>query len=121
MKKILPYRFLITIILASVLGCTTPYQYQTNGFEDAIVIEATITDQYKNQEIKLSRTYKLEEKTPTFESKAIVFVTDDIGNKYDFKETGELYVSLNQFQASPGRQYQLHIRTSNGRDRKSVV
>lgn len=115
MKKILPYRFLITIILASVLGCTTPYQYQTNGFEDAIVIEATITDQYKNQEIKLSRTYKLEEKTPTFESKAIVFVTDDIGNKYDFKETGELYVSLNQFQASPGRQYQLHIRTSNGR------
>nr|WP_199000509.1 DUF4249 domain-containing protein [Flavobacterium sp. ASV13] len=115
MKKILFNRFLVTIILASVLGCTTPYQYQTNGFEDAIVIEATITDQYKNQEIKLSRTYKLEEKTPTFESKAIVFVTDDIGNKYDFKENGELYVSLNQFQASPDRQYQLHIRTSNGR------
>ncbi|MFH6992182.1 DUF4249 domain-containing protein [Flavobacterium sp. FlaQc-48] len=115
MKKVFLYRFLITLILSSVLGCTTPYQYQTNGFEDAVVIEATLTNQFKNQEVKLSRTYKLEEKTPTFESKAVVFITDDIGNKYDFKENGGLYVSLNQFQASPDRTYQLHIRTSNGR------
>jgi hypothetical protein len=115
MKKIFLYRFLITIILASVFGCTTPYTYQTNGFEDAIVIEATITNQYKNQEIKLSRTYKLEEKTPTFESKAVVYVTDDSGNKYDFQENGALYVSLTQFQASPDRSYQLHVRTKDGR------
>ncbi|SHM66769.1 DUF4249 domain-containing protein [Flavobacterium chilense] len=115
MKKSLLYRSLITIILSSVLGCTTPYQYQANGFEDAVVIEATLTNQFKTQEIKVSRTYKLEEKTPTFESKAVVFITDDIGNKYDFKESGQLYVSISQFQASPDRTYQLHIRTSNGR------
>lgn len=115
MKKILRYSFLVTIILSSVLGCTTPYQYQTNGFEDAVVIEATLTNQFKNQEVKLSRTYKLEDKKPTFESKAVIFITDDIGNKYDFKESGELYVSTNQFQASPDRAYQLHIRTQNGR------
>jgi len=115
MKKSLLYKFLVTIILSSVLGCTTPYQYQTNGFEDAVVIEATLTNQFKTQEVKVSRTYKLEEKTPTFESKAVVFITDDIGNKYDFKENGELYVSVNQFQANPDRTYQLHIRTSNGR------
>ncbi|MGE6354750.1 DUF4249 domain-containing protein [Flavobacterium sp. NPDC079362] len=121
MKKIFLYRFLVLLVLSSVLGCTTPYQYQTNGFEDAIVIEATITNEYKHQEIKLSRTYKLEEKTPTFETKATVFITDDLGTKYDFQETKDLYVSSDQFQASPDRQYQLHVRTSNGRSYVSTT
>ena len=115
MKKILIYRFLVTIILSSVFGCTTPYQYQANGFEDAIVVEATITNEFKNQKIKISRTYELEEKVPTIESNATVYITDDIGNKYDFEQIGEVYSSLTQFQASPDRAYQLHIRTQNGR------
>lgn len=114
MKKIL-FRFLTITILLIIVGCTTPYDYQTNGFDDVITIEATITDQFKTQEIKLTRTYKLEEKTPTFETKAIVFVTDDKGNKYEFKENTASYTSVDQFQASPGRTYELHIRTQDGR------
>ncbi|MNQ22197.1 hypothetical protein D3C85_353340 [compost metagenome] len=109
------FRFLTILVLLTTIGCTTPYEYQTNGFDDVITIEATITDQYKTQEIKLTRTYKLEEKIPTFETKAIVFVTDDQGNKYDFKENATSYTSINQFQASPGRTYELHIRTQDGR------
>jgi hypothetical protein len=109
------FRFLTILILSTTVGCTTPYEYQTNGFDDVITIEATITDQYKTQEIKVTRTYKLEEKLPTFETKAVVFVTDDKGNKYDFKENKESYTSVNEFQASPGRTYELHIRTQDGR------
>jgi hypothetical protein len=109
------FRFLTILVLLTTIECTTPYEYQTNGFDDVITIEATITDQYKTQEIKLTRTYKLEEKTPTPETKAIVFVTDDQGNKYDFKENATSYTSINQFQASPGRTYELHIRTQDGR------
>jgi hypothetical protein len=109
------YRFLTILILSTIVGCTTPYDYQTNGFDDVITIEATITDQYKTQEVKLTRTYKLEEKTPTFETKAVVFVTDDQGNKYDFKENAASYTSISQFQASTGRKYELHIRTQDGR------
>lgn len=109
------FRFLTIIILATTVGCTTPYDYQTNGFDDVITIEATITDQLKTQEVKLTRTYKLEEKTPTPETKAVVFVTDDSGNKYDFKENAGTYTSINQFQASPDRAYELHIRTQDGR------
>jgi hypothetical protein len=109
------FRFFTILALLTIVGCTTPYDYQTNGFDDAITIEATITDQYKTQEIKLTRTYKLEEKNPTFETKAIVFVTDDKGNKYDFKENATSYTSINEFQASPDRTYELHIRTQDGR------
>jgi hypothetical protein len=115
MKKILFYRFLATIFLASVFGCTTPYNYQAKGFEDVIVIQATITNQLKFQEIKLSRTYKLEESTPKFETEAVIYVTDDQGNKYDFNEEDDRYVSAQQFQASSDRQYQLHVLTKNGR------
>jgi len=115
MKKIFLYRFLITILIASVLGCTTPYSYQTNGFEEIIVIEATITNENKNQEIKLSRTYKLEEAKPKFETEAVVYVTDDEGNKYDFDEGEESYISANKFQCSPDREYQLHIITKDGK------
>lgn len=109
------FRFLTILILTTTVGCTTPYDYQTNGFDDVITIEATITDQLKTHEVKLTRTYKLEEKTPTPETKAVVFVTDDKGNKYDFKENAGKYTSINQFQASPGTTYELHIRTQDGR------
>jgi len=115
MKKILLYRFLITILLTFAFGCTTPYNYQANGFEDIIVIQATITNEYKFQEIKLSRTYTLAESTPKFETEAVVYVTDDAGNKYEFEEGDGTYLSVAQFQANPDRQYQLHVLTKNGK------
>lgn len=121
MKKILYYRFLITILLASVFGCTTPYNYQANGFEDVIVIAATITNEYKFQEIKISRTYTLEESAPKFETEAVVYVTDDANNRYEFEEGDSSYISATQFQASPERQYQLHVLTKNGKSYVSSI
>ncbi|WP_414000204.1 DUF4249 domain-containing protein [Flavobacterium sp. W1B] len=115
MKKILLYRFLLIILLASAFSCTTPYNYQSNGFEDIIVIEATITNENKYQEIKLSRTYTLEESSQKFETEAVVYVTDNTGNKYEFDEGEESYISINKFQASHDREYQLHILTKDGK------
>ncbi|KAF2515963.1 DUF4249 domain-containing protein [Flavobacterium foetidum] len=115
MKTIILFRVLITLILASIFGCTTPYAYQTNEFEDLLVVEATITNQLKYQTIKMSRTYTLEESTPKFEKGATVYVTDDLGNRYDFEEALGEYRSINQFQAGTGREYQLHIIASNGK------
>lgn len=108
-------------MLASVFGCTTPYNYQANGFEDVIVIAATITNEYKFQEIKISRTYTLEESAPKFETEAVVYVTDDANNRYEFEEGDSSYVSATQFQASPERQYQLHVLTKNGKSYVSSI
>ena len=60
MKKIL---LIITFAITSI-SCTEPYAIQTNTFEDALVIEATITNEFKKQEIKISRTFTFEENTP---------------------------------------------------------
>ncbi|WP_431243865.1 DUF4249 family protein [Flavobacterium sp. P21] len=101
MKKIFLIRFLITTLFLSVLGCTTPYDYQSSSaYEDVIVIEATITNQNKTQEVKVTRAYKLDEKMPTFEANATVFVSDNLGNKYDFKQNTENYTSVAPFQVS---------------------
>ncbi|KAF2507851.1 DUF4249 domain-containing protein [Flavobacterium zhairuonense] len=117
MKKIFLVRFLITTLFLSVLGCTTPYEYQSSSaYEDVIVIEATITNQNKTQEVKVTRAYKLDEKMPTFEANATVFVSDNLGNKYEFKQNAENYTSVAPFQAAPDRQYQLHVHTKDGRD-----
>ncbi|MBF4506672.1 DUF4249 domain-containing protein [Flavobacterium sp. JLP] len=102
-------------MLLSVFGCTTPYAYQASGYEDVIVIEATITNQNKTQEIKVSRSYKLDEKNNKFETEAVVYVTDDLGTRYEFEQNDASYTSRVPFQANPDRQYQLHILTKDGR------
>jgi hypothetical protein len=120
MKKKYIYIFLIIMFYASIASCTTPYSYQTNSFEDAIVIEATITNELKKQEIKLSRTYKFEEDGPIFETDADVYITDNLQNQYSFEEADQKYVSTSEFQALPERNYQLHITTKDGRSYSST-
>ena len=52
--------FFITIILL-LKACIEPFEVETKSFESALVIEATIINELKHQEITLSRTFKFEE------------------------------------------------------------
>lgn len=108
MKKI---SVLLLIILSS---CTEPYLLQSSNFEEALVIEATITNEFKKQQIKISKTYRLEESVPEFIENANVSIEDDLGTIFNFIEGDEIYESENQFQAIPGRKYKLTI-VSNGK------
>ena len=113
----------ITILLLSCLAgisCTEPYALQTNTFEDALVIEATITNEFKKQEIKLSRTYRFEENGPSFEAGATVYIDDNLGHQYPFEEVSGKYVSTSEFQALPSRNYTLHITTNEGKSYSSA-
>ena len=110
------------ILLASLfVSCTEPYALQTNNYEEALVIEATITNELKHQEIKITKTYKLEENFPTTVTDAVVILKDNLGNTYDFAEQGNKYVSVNEFKAEPNRQYQLKIITDDGRSYVSTT
>ena len=108
-------------LLVTITSCTTPYAYQTNSFENAIVIEATITNELKKQEIKLSRTYRFEEDGPKFETEANVYLIDDLGNRYNFEEVDSKYFSITEFKALPERKYQLHISTKEGGSYSSTI
>jgi hypothetical protein len=116
MKKIFYIKSLLFLLLAVVnVGCVEPYALQTNTFEEALVVEATITNEFKKQEVKISKTYRFEEDGPTFEAGATVFVTDNNGNQYEFEEQSDKYVSTTEFQAVSGREYQLNITTNDGK------
>nr|WP_294782486.1 DUF4249 domain-containing protein [uncultured Flavobacterium sp.] len=118
--KTTTYRtFIIALLTTVITSCTTPYNYTTQGFENAIVIEATITNQLKKQEVKLSRTYKFEDEGPVAETGATVNVTDDLGTVYGFDEESGIYVSATAFNAQPGRTYQLHVKTKDGKSYSS--
>ncbi|TDO78180.1 uncharacterized protein DUF4249 [Flavobacterium chryseum] len=106
----------------SIGGCTEQYVFQTNStFESILVVQAKITNELKKQEIKITRSYRLEENAPPFEKGAIVYVTDSENNTYEFEaeDFSGLYVSKNPFQAVPGRSYQLNITTIDGKSYSS--
>lgn len=112
MKKIY---LIIPILYFLSASCTDPYILKTNNYEEALVIEATLTNELKHQEIKLSKTYRLEQNGPTVVSNASVFVTDNQGGNFEFTEQNGAYVSVDEFQAIPDVQYQLNIVTEDGK------
>jgi hypothetical protein len=117
MKNIKYLSFIwFSVVFVLTIGCVEQIDLKTISFEDALVVEGTITNELKFHQIKLSRTFKLEESIPATESNAIVQVIDDLQNTYNFQEERPgVYLSETEFKAMPSRQYQLRITTSNGR------
>lgn len=121
MKILLNFKIAFSLmIFTGLISCTEPYQMQTEIFEEAFVVEATITNELKKQQIKLSKTYRLEENGPTFESGAEIYLEDNLGNRYDFEEQANVYESVSEFQALPGVEYQLFFITAEGRQYSST-
>ncbi|WP_244160745.1 DUF4249 domain-containing protein [Flavobacterium defluvii] len=98
-----------------VNGCTETYPLLTNTYEEAIVVEATLTNELKNQQIKITKTSRFEDKNIQVEKNAEVIVKDNQNNSYLFQENSGVYVSQTAFQILPDRQYTLEIKTKDGK------
>ncbi|HCQ12339.1 DUF4249 domain-containing protein [Flavobacterium sp.] len=121
MKKATHFKYLFIGLFFSLISCVDPYQLQTSNFEEAIVIEATITNELKKQEVLISKTYRLEENEPILVSNASVTVSDNLGNQYNFEEADGKYISTTEFRAENDRQYKLNITTSDGKSYSSTT
>jgi len=119
-KKI--YYILFLIIGIYFNSCIEPFDFKTITFESALVVEATISNEVKHQEIRLSRTFKLEERESLEESGADVNIVDNLQNTYTFSETSAgKYVSNQAFGAIDDRAYQLKIVTDQGKSYSSKL
>ena len=108
--------FAITIALF-LKACIEPFEVETATFENALVIEATITNELKHQEIILSKTFKFEENGPLGETGATVIIKDDTGNTYPFQESSNgKYISSSKFKAEPNKAYQLFVTTKDNKE-----
>ncbi|PXY41589.1 DUF4249 domain-containing protein [Flavobacterium cheongpyeongense] len=105
--------FLLLAIICN--SCTEAYPLLANTYEEAIVIEATLTNELKNQEIKITKTAKFEDEGIQTVKGAKVIVKDNQNNQYLFEENSEKYISQSAFQAQPGREYTLEVTTSEGK------
>jgi len=96
-------------------GCLEVFEPETVTFESAIVIEATITNEMKQHEVKLSRTYDFDAGGPQPVTGAMILVEDDQGSEYLFEESlPGTYISQDAFATAQGRSYSLKVE-ANGR------
>ncbi len=118
-KFILKYKktFFLLAIAMLIVSCVEEIPLESEGFEEAIVIEGTITNELKQHEIKLSRVYAIDSTGPNALSGADIRV---IGNsEFIFQETDPgIYISRDSFAAQPGVDYQLNILV-NGEEYES--
>lgn len=99
----------------SMASCVDPFEVEEVAYNSAIVIEATITDENKNQEILVSRTFALDTTGIYGEHGAEVRVTDTNGIVYNFLESEDgSYVSDVSFAAQAGVGYTLSVITNDG-------
>ncbi len=104
-----------------LFNCIEPFEPEAVDYKSAIVIEATITDEYKNQEIVVSRTFALDTTGPYRESGAKVQITDTNGAVHGFEEKVEgAYISQTPFEAETGVGYILSVIASDGTTYKST-
>ncbi|APZ46818.1 hypothetical protein BW723_11220 [Polaribacter reichenbachii] len=116
MKKIV-YFISIGILLAITNSCIEEFDAATEEFEDALVVEATITNELKYHEILLSRTYKFEDYEPNLEPGAVIKIETSNNETYSFRESGlGVYTSTQMFKAEPNVEYTLSINTKDGNE-----
>ncbi|WP_151674133.1 DUF4249 domain-containing protein [Patiriisocius marinus] len=103
----------------SLLSCTSDIEFENQTFEDVLVIDATITNEFQRQEVRLTRTYAFGEE-PSFETDAMVKVLSNDGDIL-FEETEPgIYLSISAFKAEPNVDYQLLVITKNNRSYSST-
>lgn len=107
--------FFTILIVFSALSCIEPFEFQTENFEDALVIEASLTNEMKRHEVKLSRAVRFEDAFSAPESNARVRILDEMQNIYEFQETDYgTYSSTLEFTAQKSIKYTLVVETADG-------
>ncbi len=106
----------ISLLLLLLLtgGCVTKYLPEITDQKNLLVVEGMITDNPESYSIKLSISQPLGEATTRNPLQgAVVTVTDDLGNLYNFfeKSPGIYKSDSTKFTGIPGRRYSLHINT----------
>ena len=120
MKQIKQNIITVVVFNMFLMSCVEPIKLETQTYEEALVIECTLTDQVKQQLVKLSLVSLLENNESISLTDAQVLVEDSQGAQYTFSEHDDgSYLSDNEFEAVPNVEYKLFITTSKGKEYES--
>ena len=101
--------FLCTVFL--FFSCTAPIDIRTRNSEPVIVIYGFLTDEFKNQYIRITKSSPYFHETENqYISDAKVWVTSSTGREYPFvHDANGYYVSQRRFSAVPDVTYHLSV------------
>ncbi|MEM7382646.1 MAG: DUF4249 domain-containing protein, partial [Bacteroidota bacterium] len=107
--------FWLAVIAVAFQACVEPFEPVTEEFENALVVDARLTDENRVQQVFLSRTFPFETEIAAPETNASVSLIDENGNRMEFVE-GEVgaYSSTGPMQLAAGMAYRLEIQTTDG-------
>lgn len=110
-----------SFVMIFLVACTESFPIETITYENILVVESTITNELKQQVVKLSNTIRLTDFGQAFEDNANVMVEVSDGNVFDFSQDSDTgyYVSNVEFRAMPNVSYTLKINTQDGRSYSS--
>ena len=103
-------------------SCIEPIDPNNIAFDDLLVIDGLVTDEVVNQEIILSRTKAINDRTFFFERGARVWIEDSEGARINFsEESNGRYVTQTPYGVPVGGSVQLFIETESGRQYESLM
>jgi len=115
MKKELKWAVIFYTSL-QISGCIEEFEPEniTEILDGALVVDARITDENKQQTILLTRTFSFDETDPTPEIGAQVSIIDELGGTIDFIENKPgNYSTIEAINLEQGRAYTLQITTTD--------
>ena len=112
--------YLLSVFCAfwAFFSCTAPIEIHTRNSEPVVVIYGCLTNQYKNQFLRITRSspYFDDSDNPAI-TDAKVKVTSSNGCEHTFiHERDGYYVSQRRFAAIPGNTYRLSVEVDSGNE-----
>lgn len=108
---------IIVLMNLMLVSCEKTVILDLDQAPQKVVIEATLTNEFRTHRVKVSRTLDFYQsgRAPLIRD-AVVYITDDAGNRFDFRHNPEgdaawdgFYYSEHQFAGIVGRTYTLHV------------
>lgn len=97
------------------MACVEPFEFETETFENALVIQASLTNENKQHKVLLSRAVRFEDSISSPERNAKVIIRDEAQNEFSFHESeAGTYISNTSFAAVLGVKYTLEVVTVDG-------
>jgi len=111
MKKV----FYIVILLLGMVSCVEEVFIGEQEAVDLLVVEATLTDEFKTHQVRLTRSFGFGADSVPPETRAQVSLELNSGSTIAFTHSGDgIYTSDRAFAAESGNTYELIIGTPDG-------
>jgi len=94
------------------VACVEPFDFESESFESVLVVDVSLTNELKQQEVLLSRTFPLDTDGPNTESNGSVRIETQTGVTFTFSEVEPgKYLSDEAFAAELNTKYRLLINS----------